>query len=82
MIQLTAQDREDLKLLKNHPWFRVLEKIEVDASISLGNALQTMDLENVENIAIIKKNQLYSKARKDFLWNIDAHLSEISEVNV
>jgi len=41
-----------------------------------------MDLENVENIAIIKKNQLYSKARKDFLWNIDAHLSEISEVNV
>ena len=74
---LTTDQLESLKQIKKHPWYKVLELIEETASNNLWNLLLEADLTKEENLKIVKDNQLYIKARRDFLQNIEKHLKEI-----
>jgi hypothetical protein len=77
-MQLTKDQKEYLQSLKVHPWFKVLEMIEQDALSELWKyVLLNSDLSNEEHLKVLKTNQIYCKARKDFLQNIENHLTEI-----
>ena len=78
---LTEEEKRELKQLQNHPWFKVLQKIEKEASSILFERLATFNLENEENLKEIKKRQIYQKARKDFLFDVESHLYEITILN-
>jgi len=81
-MKITKEEKELLKELKNHPWFKILEKIEDEAINNLWKFLLNSDLNNEKDIEVIKKNQIYVKARRDFMKNIDNHLKEIYTPNV
>lgn len=77
-MQLTKDEKESLKAIKNHPWYKVLEKIHEEAMTNLWIRLLTKsDLEKPEDIAIIQKNKIYIQARSDFFRDTEKHLREI-----
>jgi len=76
-MKLTKDQKRSLEQLKNHEGYKVLELIEKEAREDLWAFLLTSDLNNKEDLEIIQKNQLYVKARKDFLENINTHVQEI-----
>lgn len=76
-MELTKQDIEYLKALKDHPWYKVLERLENEATINLWKLLLSWNLEDQANLDIIKRNQIYHTARKDFFKNIEKHIREI-----
>lgn len=73
---LTEDEKSQLKQLQNHPWFKVLEKIEKEARDILFSQLSVLNLEDKNNLEIIKRHQIYQKARTDFLFNVRTHLIE------
>ena len=81
-MKLTKDEIESLKSFKNHPWYKILEKIENKASIDLWNLLLSWDLTDEKILDVIKKNQVYHKARKDFFENVESHIKEIYNPNI
>jgi hypothetical protein len=79
---LTKSDKEYLKWLTSHPWYKILERIETQASNDLWELLLSGDLEDTAVLDMIKKNQLYAKARKDFFSNITTHIAGIYTPNI
>lgn len=75
-MKLSKDQKEELRALKNHPWFKILELIEKEAKNDLWELLLKADLTKEDQLEVLKKNQLYMKAREDFLQNIDRHLQE------
>ena len=73
---LTEEEKRQLKELQNHPWFKVLQKIEKEASNILFSKLSVLNLENPDNLKQIKEWQIYQKARNYFLFNVKSHLVE------
>lgn len=82
MLQLTKDEKEILKAFKNHEWFRILEKIENEARLIFAENLEVADLDNPAHLKILRDNQIYSKARKDFYSNIDRYTQEIQESRI
>lgn len=76
-VLLTKDEIGYLKSLKDYPWYKVLEKIERQASIDLWQLLLKWDLNDEKILEVIKRNQLYAKARTDFFENIETHIREI-----
>lgn len=74
---LTKDQKESLKSLVNHPWWDVVEKIEEEARIVLWNQLMEADLDDEKQRNILRENQIYVKARKDFLQNIRNNTTEV-----
>lgn len=72
-MKLTTEQVELLKWLTNHPWFTLIEQIEEEASNKLGQSILNADLWNDKHIEKLRENQIYAKARKDFLVNIKKH---------
>lgn len=75
-MKLNSDQKEELRALKNHSWFKILELIEKEAKNDLWELLLKADLTKEDQLEVLKKNQLYMKAREDFLQNIDRHLQE------
>lgn len=73
---LTEEEKNQLKQLQNHAWFKVLEKIEKEARDILFSQLSVLNLEDKNNLETIKRHQIYQKARTDFLFNVRTHLIE------
>lgn len=78
-MSLTEKEIEALKSLKKHPWYLVLQKLEQEARQKVWDYILNADLTNKEQLNIIKENQIYVKARKDFLENVDKYTAEIYE---
>lgn len=76
-MKLNKEQKLQLQELKNHPWYKILEMIEKEATGNLWELLLTANLEDEKNLEIIKKNQQYMKARRDFFHNIETHIKEI-----
>ena len=76
-MRLNEDQKEQLRSLVNHPWFRIWEMIEEDARNKLWQKLLEVDLNNSDHLKIIKENQTYVKARKDFMINIKTNMSKI-----
>lgn len=82
-MKLTQQQLADLKALEQMPWFKVLVEIEKEARIKLWNDFLDMDLSNEDNLKILRENQIYIKARKDFLNTYKRYTGNtITEANI
>jgi hypothetical protein len=76
-MQLTKEQKDILKELKASHGFRLLQLIEKEALDSLGRLCLDGNLDDPKVLETIKLNKIYAKARSDFLFNTDKHLSEI-----
>lgn len=75
-MQLTNEQKEDLKQLLESRWYKVLLLIEEQATNDLWRKLLASKLTE-EDIEVIKKNQIYMTARQDFLRDTQKHLNTI-----
>lgn len=66
-MKLTKEEINQLKELRQHPWFKILERIEEEERRKLWEMLITAKLDDEEQMKILRENQIYAKARKDFL---------------
>jgi len=78
-MNLTEKEIEALSWLKKHPWYTVLQKIEQEARNKVWDYILQANLSDKKQLEIIKENQIYVKARKDFLENVENHTTEIYE---
>lgn len=76
---LTEQEKKQIEETKNTTGWAIIKKLEEEASMRLFSSIASVDLDNKENINYIKTQQIYSKARKDFFENIEAHLTRAYE---
>lgn len=79
-MNLTKDDKEALKSILNHPWFKVIEKLEEEARINLwvtASTLMTSDKTIEEIKPELERLRIYLQARTDFIANIKANSSEI-----
>lgn len=67
---LNKDQKEAIKSLVQHPWWKVVELINETDLNELGRNLLNADLTNLETIKIIQENQIYTKARNDFVRSI------------
>ncbi len=81
-MNLTEKEIEALAWLKQHPWYGVLIKIEEESRRRVWDFILTADLSDKKQLEIIKENQIYVKARKDFVENVDKYTTEIYEPNI
>lgn len=66
-MKLTKQELNYLKEMRETQWFKILEKIEEEERRKLWEMLLTADLSDENQMKIIRENQIYAKARKDFI---------------
>lgn len=76
-MNLDTIDKENLKLLKNHPWYKVLQKIEEEEDRILWKRLATFNMDDEKDLKTIKWYQLYKKARDDFFMNTERYTREL-----
>lgn len=81
-MKLTQDQIDTLKSFKKHPWYQVLMMLEEDARHRMWDYIINADLDDVKQIELIKTNQIYAKARKDFLMNLDEATAEIYSPNI
>lgn len=77
MIKLTTEEKDILRAFTKSDAFRILKKVEDDAMKELSGTLMIGDLSDPEVLEIIKKNQIYMNARRDFFSNTEKHVSDI-----
>lgn len=78
MEKLTKEEVELLKAFKNSPYYSLLKKIEEEEIAKLGIRLLSANLDDKNELEIIRRNQIYVEARKDFFNNVDKKTREIS----
>lgn len=76
-MKLTEEQKGALKALKNSYGWEVLKMVEEEAMVKLAKQLYESDLDNDKHVETIKKNQIYMKARRDFMANVESHTREI-----
>lgn len=55
----------------------MLQAIESEARYELGNKLLSVNLDDADELELLKTMQIQQAAREEFLSNVDSHLSEI-----
>jgi len=70
---LSKDEKEKIKSLTQHPWWEVAKKISEQDLINLGKLIWDSDLDDDNVKKIIKENQTYVKARKDFIESIESN---------
>lgn len=75
-MQLTPEQKADLKELVKSRGFKVLLLIHEQATNDLGRKLLTSKLTE-SDIETIKKNQTYMRAREDFFQDVQKHINEV-----
>ena len=66
-MKLTKEELNQLKEMRETQWFKILERIEKEERQKLWEMLLTADLNDENQMKIIRENQIYVKARQDFL---------------
>jgi len=79
---LNQDEKMALESMMKHPGFAVLKKIENEESVRLGKILQAVDLDDPKQLELLKRNQIYAKAREDFLLNAESHVSSVIEPEI
>ncbi len=69
-MKLTKDQKELLQSLVKHPWWTIVEQIEIEAGIELWKTMRKADLSNENHLKILRENQIYCKAREDFIQGI------------
>ncbi len=76
-MKLNQDQKSMLQALVSHPGWKIVKMIEEDESVKLGKSLLNADLTNEKAISILKDSQVYNKARRDFVNDIEKHSREI-----
>jgi len=76
---MTEDQKSLIQALVKHPWFAIVEELEKQESIRLGQSLIHADLSDEKQLKILRENQIYAKARRDFLENIRQATIDVSE---
>ena len=76
---LTKDQKDLIKWLTNHPGWIIVKNLEEEAMNKLWKAMLSSDLWNETHLNILRENQIYVKARKDFLQNIENNTLEVYE---
>lgn len=66
-MKLTKEELAQLKEMRESAGFKILERIEEEERQKLWEMLLTADLSDENQMKIIRENQIYVKARQDFL---------------
>ena len=66
-MKLTKQELNQLKEMRESAGWKILERIEEEERQKLWEMLLTADLSDENQMKIIRENQIYTKARRDFL---------------
>jgi len=73
-MKLTEQQQEDIKSLKNHPWFLLLKKIEDEFMSEYNKKIMLapdFDPESPETQKKMKEASMYLKARQWVFAQVD-----------
>ena len=66
-MKLTKEELNQLKEMRESAGWKILERIEEEERRKLWEMLLTADLNDENQMKIIRENQIYVKARQDFL---------------
>lgn len=66
-MKLTKEELNQLKEMRESAGWKILERIEEEERRKLWEMLLTADLNDENQMKIIRENQIYAKARQDFL---------------
>lgn len=66
-MKLTKEELNQLKEMRESAGWKILERIEEEERRKLWEMLLTADLSDENQMKIIRENQIYVKARQDFL---------------
>lgn len=78
-MNLTKDQKESLKSLAKHPGWAVLKRIEEDHRISLAEQFLSADIDVEAIRTSLREQQIYCKARRDFINLCEFNTSEVIE---
>lgn len=81
-MNLTQQEKEDLRQLTKHAWYKVLEKVESFFKYEYLDAYREVDFWNEKAIELLKQAQIYIRAREWFFRDTAKHIQEAQAFNV
>ena len=78
-MKLTKDQKEALKSMRKHEWFKVLEAILEDITVSIWKQFvdTNIDLTNEKTLKVLEENRLYIKAMWDFIKKTEQFTQEI-----
>ncbi len=76
-MKLTDEQKGALQALTKHPGYAVLKLIDEDANVRLWKMFGEVDVEDEQTRGLIKRNQLYARARSDFFRDTEKHVREV-----
>lgn len=79
---LTKDQKENLKSLIMHPGWQLVKKLELEAREALWTQFENADITDDKVAKILRENQLYMKARKDFVLAIENQTMDIFAPNI
>lgn len=74
---LNKDEKESLKSLANHPGWQVLKRIEEKNRIELTEQFLSADIDNDTVRTSLREQQIYCKARKDFILLCESNVSDV-----
>lgn len=80
-MELTKEQKEDLKALKNHRWFKIMLDLAKEMEIKVLSTFKNVDLTNQSTLAKLWKNQNYLKWIEDFINVINTQDNKIVKKN-
>ena len=76
-MKLTQTQKDDLEMLMRHQGWKVLELIHEECEKQLWTKLASANLSDEADLDVIRKNQIYSEARKQFFRDTEKHVQNV-----
>ena len=74
LMKLSKDDKEYLKSLAHHPGWTVLKRIEEENKYELLDQFSSADLDEPKVRIALREQQIYCKARTDFILLCESNL--------
>ncbi len=77
MRTLTKEEKEDLKALTEHRWYKLIERLVEDFEIDTLRNLKNVDLTVKKDIEILQKNKYFLQGSEAILRTIKSQTNTI-----
>ena len=74
---LNKDQKELLKWLIKHPAWQLVKDLETEALNELWRNLLSVDVNNEEQLKLIRDKQIYATARKEFIKSIESQTMDV-----
>lgn len=78
---MNDKEKDILKSLTEHPWFKLLEKLEEEALNQLWRDMFSLDISKPEEVQRMRELQIKAVARQEFFQDIISHTHKVIESN-